>query len=182
MTVTVAEADRLIQTFLRKRGFPVASLPEDIEIERPLKRARRQGKSVRFSSKLVTQTYDDSSFDIENLWYQRHEYANFMQDCRKLLIQTREEASVGLVKEIDDGSYRCIRGLEDHLMPSLYVIKRKRKKCLIRTIVRQYQINKNQAGGAGPPDSEILRSISTMFSYKSLSSALEMALLDAQHR
>jgi hypothetical protein len=183
MPLKIPNVDLLIQQFLRKRGFVVVSSSSPAEIEVARKRARREEKRVRFSSQLTTQTYENSNLDAENVWYQRHEYLGFSHDCRRqlLLLQTRKNAGGGSLKNTEDSSHICTRGLEDHLTPSLYLMKKKRKKALIRMVVCQHRLNMNRFPG-GNMELETLRSISTMFSRQSRYWAHDMALLDARNR
>ena len=195
MAVTIDNADQLIQGFLRKRGLLVTSLfmPAEIEVSRPLKRTKQQKKSVRFSTQLYVRTFESSCLYAPDLWYQRHEYISFIQDCRRHVVsqfqqQEKGGQEVGDPTKSEDCLNVCVRGLEDHLVPGLYLMKRERKKALIRMIVRQHRVNKDQSHnvadhhGRSTMDLESLRSISTMFSHQSTYVALNRAIIDEKNR
>lgn len=180
----VANADQLIQKILRKRGFPVlsssSSAAEQSATGLSPKRARHHDrKRVRFSNHMSTLSYSCSDFDIGNSWYSRQEYRGFSQDCRRLLEAADGAASGGISNGDEDSDFPCIRGLEDHLMPNLYLMKRRRKKTLIRMIVQQCRLHRKHSGGL---DSDCLRSISTMLSRQSRYWARDLGQLDEKER
>jgi hypothetical protein len=199
MAVTIDNADQLIQGFLRKRGLLATSfmLPAEIDVSPPLKRTKQQKKSVQFSPHLYVRTFESTRSYAPDLWYQRDEYISFMQDCRRhvvLQIQHQEKegapTEVGNLMKSEDSFNVCVRGLEDHLIPGLYLMKRERKKTLIRMIVRQHHANKDHLrddvahhhAGRSKTDLENLRSISTMFSHQSTYVALNRAIIDEKNR
>jgi len=196
MAVTIDNADQLIQGFLRKRGLLVTSffMPAEIEVSRPSKRTKQQKKSVRFSTQIYVRKIDSPCSYSPDLWYQRHEYVTFVQDCRRhVVLQFQQQGNggqeVGDTTKREDTSTVCVRGLEDHLIPGLYLMKRERKKALIRMIVRQHRVNKDQSHddaadhyGRSTMDLESLRSISTMFSHHSTYVALNRAIIDEKNR
>lgn len=184
VAVSVANADHLIDQFLRKRGYVLESLrAEEIDTSPAQKRAKTTKKRVRFSPTLMSQTFRSSDSDVQGSWYQRHDYFGFMEDCRSLVLRTESNGGQ-MLRESEDSSSFCIRGLEDHLTPGLYIVKRERKKSLIRMIVHHHRIFTNDPQGPGGVTDvqEHLRSISSVFSSQSRKWAHEMALIDEKNR
>ena len=174
----LSSADQIIQGFLRKRGFPVFDPTHNAAWSSPSKRSRTTvlaKKSVTFSEgrprvHVVKYTEDD----YENSWYNQSDYRHFSDECKRVLKET--DAVVGEVHKIDDSLF-CVRGLEDQIIPSVSLMKRKRKRALIKMIIEQHKIQRTRP--RMPTDSEHIRDISALFSSRSRSWARELGLLDA---
>ena len=173
-TTIIEEADRIIRGFLRKRGYTVL-IDSDVEMPVTKKMRRRQPqKEVSFSTypHVYLQSYSES--DLVNSWYQKSDYTKFVNECKGVL---RESDAVGGDFCKIDSALFCVRGLEDHVIPSLSYVKQKRRRLLIRLIVSEYKIQKGMSGQA---DDEKLRDMSILFSTRSRSWAMELGTLDAQ--
>lgn len=174
----LTDADKIIQGFLRKRGFPTATSFDAIEMPTTSqKRPRRSHKAVSFSNLPVVHVLEYSEIDLGNSWYGKSDYMDFANECRRVLRET--DAVVGEVQKIDASEF-CVRGLEDQIIPSISQMKRKRKRVLIKMIIRQHRILKKAPLPKGPDDwCESIREISVLMSSRSRKWARELGVLDA---
>lgn len=175
----VSNADKIIQGFLRKRGFPVPDPTHRAESGLASKTARHEAKPAKKSvtfhvGRPIVHVVTYTEADYENSWYSQADYKGFSDECKRVLKET--DSVVGEVHKID-GTIFCVRGLEDQIIPSVSVMKRKRKRALIKMIIQQYKMQK--ARPSVPIDSDHIRHMSALFSTRSKSWARELGLLDA---
>jgi hypothetical protein len=185
-------------SFLRKRRNSLLDAflgIEQVQGDHPghgaIKKPRlHYSKTVRIAETEPLLCYHEyTKKDLENSWYSKSDYENFLDDCRSVLRKAEQEVNrqqrtqttleksytnVKNLNNINKGDTTCTRGLEDHIIPELNKLKQNRKRGLQEMVLRQQAIHRLM----GSFDVGRIRSISVLFSTQSNEWATELAALD----
>jgi hypothetical protein len=183
--IDMCKSDDDYTSFLRKRRNSLlqellASTESLLEASAHHKKQKVQHhikKSVKFASEHPVRctTYEFTPEDITNSWYNKVEYASFIDDCKTEIEKAKSGLYGSTFKAINQNIFCSPRGLEEHIIPRFTVVKKQRRRGLIKMILQQQEMQKYGVGGF---DHDSNRSISVLFSDASTEWAADLAAQD----
>ena len=138
---------------------------------RPIKKARKAKKSVRFATICQVAIFQEPFGDSEKTWYGTQEYKDFRIICKEDLIAFATSRKVGTF----DAIQHCVRGLESYFPPTQKRASEERKRNRLLAVLGQQDLQRL----VGASDPESIAFLSGMLSKTSCERAAELGRRDA---